>query len=75
MVGWLGRALGRPDGERDRRPDGVFERRFQKGYVLLNPSRAATRTVQLGGTWKRIDGTRVTSVTLAGGRGAVLLAP
>ena len=44
-------------------------------YVLLNPAKAATRTVNLGGTWQRIDGTKVTSVTLAGGRGAVLLAP
>lgn len=72
--GWDVR-IGSPLGERDRRPDGVFERKFQRGYVLLNPTRAATKTVALGRTMKRIDGTPVTSVTLAGGRGAVLLAP
>jgi Hypothetical glycosyl hydrolase family 15 len=72
--GWDVR-IGSPLGERERRPDGIFERKFQRGYVLLNPSKAATKTVKLGRAWKRIDGTTVTSVTLAGGRAAVLLAP
>lgn len=67
--------LGSPLGERERRADGVFERRFQRGYVLLNPSKAAPKTIKLDRAWKRIDGTTVTSVTLAGGRAAVLIAP
>jgi len=72
--GWDVR-MGSANGERERRPDGVFERHFQRGLVLLNPSRAATKTVKLTTPWKRIDGSTVTSVTLAGGRGAVLIAP
>ncbi|MFT4034387.1 MAG: putative glycoside hydrolase [Patulibacter sp.] len=73
-AGWdvrIGAALD----ERTRRSDGVFTREFQHGLVLLNPLHAATKTIALGKSWKRIDGTKVTSVTLAGGRGAVLLAP
>lgn len=67
--------LGSPLGERERRADGVFERRFQRGYVLLNPSKAATKTIKLDQPWKRIDGSTVASVTLGGGRAAVLIAP
>jgi Hypothetical glycosyl hydrolase family 15 len=72
--GWDVR-LGSPLAERSRRPDGVFERKFQRGRVLLNPTGAAPKTIALGKTWKRIDGSAVQSVTLAGGRAAVLLAP
>jgi hypothetical protein len=72
--GWDVR-LGAPLGERERRPDGLFERTFQRGYVLLNPSKGATKTVKLSRAWKRVDGSTVTSITLAGGRAAVLLAP
>ncbi|MEH3055039.1 MAG: putative glycoside hydrolase [Patulibacter minatonensis] len=60
--GWdvrLGPALG----ERTRRSDGVFERQFAKGLVLLNPTRATPRTIKLPKAYKRIDGSTVTSVT------------
>lgn len=67
--------LGAPLGPRTRRGDGVFQRRFQKGLVLLNPTRASTKTVELPSAYKRIDGGTVRSVTLSAGRGAVLLTP
>lgn len=67
--------LGAPLGPRTRRADGVFQRKFQKGLVLLNPSRATSRKVELSSTYKRLDGSSVRSVTLAGARGAVLLTP
>ena len=53
----------------------MFERQFAKGLVLLNPTRATPRTIKLPKPYKRIDGTTVTSVTLSGGRAAVLIAP
>ncbi len=53
----------------------MFQRRFQKGLVLLNPTRASTKTVELPSAYKRIDGGTVRSVTLSAGRGAVLLTP
>ncbi len=65
--------IGAPLGERSRGSDGVYRRSFQKGLVLLNPPKTATKTVALPRAMRRIDGTTVTKVTLAPGRGAVLL--
>jgi hypothetical protein len=64
--------LGAPTSGRSRGSDGVFRRTFASGLVLLNPTRAKTVKVKLPTAMKRIDGTTVTSVTLGGGRGAVL---
>jgi len=51
---------------------GLFRRDFAHGVVLVNEPGASTKTVQVTG--ERIDGTQVTSVTLAGRQGAVILA-
>ncbi|HWF10353.1 MAG TPA: NPCBM/NEW2 domain-containing protein [Bryobacteraceae bacterium] len=63
--------LGLPSGPRTY-DAGLFERRFDKGMVLLNDPNAATITVTLDGVYTRPDGSSNTSVTLAGKTGAVL---
>jgi hypothetical protein len=52
--------------------NGIFQRDFADGRVLLNQPGTSQATVQLGGTFLRIDGSAVTSVTLGAARGAVL---
>jgi hypothetical protein len=65
--------LGAPTEERSVRLDGIHQRRFQRGLVLLNQPGAATRTVSLPlGLYRTLDGVPVTSVTLPGGTAAVL---
>lgn len=66
--------LGQPAGARTRGADGVYRRSFQRGLVLLNAPRGADKTVTLPAPMRRIDGTLVSSVTLAPGSGVVLLA-
>jgi hypothetical protein len=43
--------------------DGVYQRSFMRGRVLVNPT-PSTFTIALGGTYHTLDGTPVTSVTL-----------
>ncbi|HWF11384.1 MAG TPA: putative glycoside hydrolase [Bryobacteraceae bacterium] len=64
--------LGTPLGPRTYR-NGIFERDFTGGKVLLGEPGLASQTVDLGGSFTRIDGTSVTSVTLGGSQGFVLL--
>ena len=52
--------------------NGVWRRDFTRGFVLLNEPGATTKTLSLGGTYKKISGQAVTSVTLGASRGAVL---
>jgi hypothetical protein len=64
---------------------GVYLRRFQNGWVLLNPKGNGTRTVNLGQTMRKLqgrsgfsdttvnNGAQVTSVTLQDRDGLVLL--
>ena len=61
---------------------GVWRRDFANGIALVNPIGNATRTVSLGGTFRKItgtqdpktnDGSNVTSVTLNAGDGLILL--
>jgi hypothetical protein len=65
--------LGSPLGPRSYN-NGVFERDFSGGKVLLGEPGLSTRTVDLGGTFTTLDGTQVTSVSLGGSQGFVLLA-
>jgi hypothetical protein len=44
--------------------DGVYQRSFSRGRVLVNPTTSTFR-VALGGTYRTLDGAVVTSVTLA----------
>ncbi|HWB87789.1 MAG TPA: putative glycoside hydrolase [Acidimicrobiia bacterium] len=62
--------LGAPLGARTE-SDGLFRREFQRGTVLINEPDNGTRTVGITGT--RIDGTRVTRVTISPGTGIVVL--
>ena len=54
--------------------NGLFRRDFAAGMTVVNQPGSPTTTVNLGGTYRRLDGTLVTSVTLAAATGAVLVA-
>lgn len=64
--------LGRAAGPRLVRPDGLIERRFEHGMVLLNPPGGAPRTGALGGLYRDLDGTPRVFAGLTGGRALVL---
>jgi Hypothetical glycosyl hydrolase family 15 len=69
--GWrtdLGPALG----PRTVQPDGVHQRAFLGGLVLVNPPGAPRRTVFLGAPYADLDGTRSAARTLHGGEAVVL---
>lgn len=51
----------------------VLRRDYTKGMVLANLPSASTVTLTLPGTYKRVNGTSVASLTLGGRQGAVLL--
>jgi len=51
----------------------LARRDFTGGMVLVNPPQSPAITVTLPGTYKRVDGTQVNSVTLQASQGAVLL--
>lgn len=53
--------------------DGVYQRGFTNGKVLVNPGTAAV-TVPLGGSYVTLDGSVVTSLTLQPHTGDVLVA-
>ncbi len=65
--------LGTPAGHAFLRSNGVYERDFQQGLVLLNPPGAPARTISFTPRiYRNLDGVLVTSVTLGGGQAAVL---
>ena len=71
---WQARAatdLGRPSGGRVRQPDGVYRRAYTRGLVVVNPTRG-TRVVDLGGSYERLGGRKVTSVRLPPASAALL---
>jgi hypothetical protein len=53
--------------------NGVFRRDFERGSVFVNQPDKPTVTVAPGGSWKRLDGSTVTSVSLPSRDGLVLL--
>jgi hypothetical protein len=55
--------IGQPSGGKYQVGAG-WRREYTNGTVILNPSPSASQTFSLGGTYKRADGTAVTSVTL-----------
>src|SRR5437879_13816374 len=63
--------LGSPAGARTTW-NNLLRRDFTGGMVLVNPPQSAAVTVTLPATYKRVDGTQVTSVTLQAGQGVVL---
>ncbi len=63
--------LGQPLGNRTWK-DGVFERRFTGGLVLLGEPAMRSRTIQLPGKFRMLDGSEVTSVNLSARQGFVL---
>jgi len=71
---WAGYAvnLGNADGARRRSSDGLWERRFAKGLVLLNEPGASTKTIGLPQPMVTPEGVVVRAVTLPEKSGAVL---
>jgi NPCBM/NEW2 domain/Hypothetical glycosyl hydrolase family 15 len=66
-------ALGAPLGPRTY-SNGVFQRNFANGVVLLGEPNLATQTVSLPGTYQTLAGTIVTgSVSITGWQGIILL--
>jgi uncharacterized protein (TIGR03437 family) len=65
--------LGTPLGPRTYN-NGIFQRSFTGGMVLLGEPGLASQSVPLGGTFTTLDGTSLNTVTLAGQQGYVLLA-
>ena len=53
--------------------NGLFRRDFERGSVFVNQPDKPTVTVAPGGSWKRLDGSTVTSVSLPSRDGLVLL--
>jgi hypothetical protein len=53
--------------------NGVYTRMFSGGMVLLGDPGLGTQTVQLPGSYQTLDGNWVTSVSLSGSQGIVLL--
>jgi hypothetical protein len=51
----------------------LLRRDFSGGIVLLNPAYSSPVTVTLPGTFQRADGSTLTSITLNGGQGAILI--
>lgn len=64
--------LGNPLGPRTYN-NGIFQRNFSGGIVLLAEPNLGTQTVQLGGSYQDLNGNWVSSVTLSGWQGAILL--
>ncbi len=64
--------LGSAEGARTRSPEGLWERRFTKGLVLLNEPGAPRKVVRLPQAMLTPGGERVRSVTLPEKSGAVL---
>ncbi|HEU5036156.1 MAG TPA: putative glycoside hydrolase [Nocardioides sp.] len=71
---WQHRAnldLGKPAGPRSRLANGVYRRAYAGGLVVVNPTPDA-QDVDLGGTYERLGGARVTEVRLAPTRALLL---
>ena len=64
--------LGAALGPRQVRPDGLYERPFQRGMVLVNPPGAPARSGMLDGLYRDLDGTPRVFAGLAGGQALVL---
>jgi len=55
--------------------NGIWRRKFAAGLVVVNPSSSLTLTAALGGTYVRLDGSRVAAVALPPHTGLVLRKP
>lgn len=64
--------LGQPLGPRSYN-NGVFERSFSGGMVILGEPGLSTQTIQLPGTFQTLDGNYVSSVTIGGSQGIILV--
>ena len=65
--------LGTPNSARYSVATGAWRRDFTRGIVLVNEPYRGARTINLPAGYQDLDGVPRTSVTLAGGQGAVLV--
>jgi hypothetical protein len=65
--------LGTPSGAYTK-ANGVYQRTFSAGKVLVNPT-SSTATVPLGATYKKLNGTTATSATLRPNTAEILKTP
>jgi len=70
---WWKIHIGSPVGAYVKTPSGAYERDFQGGKVFVNPSTASTSTITLDKAYTTLQGTTVTSLTLAPHRAKILL--
>ncbi|MDA0183009.1 putative glycoside hydrolase family 15 protein [Solirubrobacter phytolaccae] len=72
---WAGYTVdvGTPNTGRYQVATGTWRRDFTRGIVLVNEPYRATRTITVPDGYRDLDGVPRTSVTLAGGQGAVLV--
>lgn len=68
---WWSTSLGAPAGPYFLRQAGVYERDFATGMALVNPT-GNSATVNLGGTYRTLNGRTVSSLTLGPTSGEVL---
>lgn len=64
--------LGAPLAAREPRPDGLLQRRFERGVVLVNPPGSQPRRAEMDGLYTDLEGDLRLSVTLEGGQAVVL---
>ncbi len=67
-------ALGAPLGQASRLANGVWERKFVHGIVLVNPSTNTIGGIALGGTYSGSELANVSTVTMGPTTGLILLA-
>ena len=66
--------IGAPLGPRTY-ANGVYQRNFTNGIVLLNDPNNTPQTITLPGSFQTLDGSTVTSVTISGKQGVILRGP
>jgi hypothetical protein len=64
--------LGAPLGAFEHLGRSVYRRLFERGTVIVNSAETRTATIPLTATHLDADGKKITSITLAGTRGAIL---
>jgi hypothetical protein len=55
--------------------NGIWRRKFARGLVVVNPSGTLSLTAALGGTYVKVDGSRVAAIALPPHTGLVLRTP
>jgi hypothetical protein len=68
----LAQSLGAPTGAYTKLPNGVYERQFANGIVLVNPTSSSVPSFSLGGTYSGSGLTNVSTVSMGPSSGLIL---